>query len=119
MTNSRLPDMTARIHAAMKAAGMAEGGTTLTEGAKLRRKNGSEVPCRVFVTLNAQRIGGDGGVMVLPAQVEVLLADLAGTVPVKGDAFVVGAQLFKVDAPVEGGTDEAIATLHCLPGVPA
>jgi hypothetical protein len=119
MSNPGLNNLLARCHASLKRAGLADGGTVAGSGALLRRKDGSEVPCRVFVTLNAQRIGADGGVFVVPAEIVVLREDIGAALPTKGEAFVVGSTQYRVEAPLAGGVTEADVAVHCMPGVVA
>lgn len=119
MSNSAITSMDAKIHAALKRAGLADGGTTIGDGAILRRKNGTEVPCRVFVNFNSQRVGGEVGVFIVPVEVVVLRADIGDALPAKGDAFVVGDVLYRVEGLVPGAVNESSAACQCLPGVPA
>ena len=119
MSNFGLPDMMARIHASLKRAGLADGGTAEGQGAYLRRRNGDEVPCRVFLTPNAERFGADGGVFIVPVEIVVLREDIGSDLPRNGEVFVVGDVAYKVEAPLPGRVSEADVAVHCMAGVPA
>jgi hypothetical protein len=115
VSNSRLASLDARIHATLKRAGLADGGTGAGDGAILRRMpSGTETACRVFVTRNAERIGAQGQPIFIKAVIAVLLADIT-TPPAKGDRFVIGDETFTVDA--KESQDESSVTLQCKEGL--
>jgi hypothetical protein len=113
MSNSGLQNILDRCHATLKRVGLADGGTTAGDGAVLVRRNSDRVPCRVFVTLNAERFGEQAQVVFMGAIIDVVLADI-GAQPAKGERFEIGEDTYTVDALDR--KDEAIASMRCKEG---